>query len=215
MGADDRLEGRPVPEADLDEEAAAPVPPPRGGAGEAAPGAEQPEGEQPGAEPPAGAAAGEQAEQAAAEQPAQGPAEEVDLATAIAQRDEYLALARRVQADFENFRKRVLKQQEEQVAVATGRLVESLLPVLDAFDSAVIHGAEEVVPLHKQLLDVLAKAGLEVVATEGVPFDPTVHEAVIHEPGGEGGEPEIVECLRTGYRWRGRTLRAAMVKVKG
>jgi len=147
----------------------------------------------------------------APEQPVE--VEEVDLPTALAQRDEYLALARRVQADFENFRKRTIKQQQDQAAHATSRLVESLLPVLDAFDSAVIHGVDGVAPIHKQLLDSLTKAGLEVVPTDDVPFDPNVHEAVIHEPG-DAGEPTIVECLRTGYTWNGRTLRAAMVKVK-
>jgi molecular chaperone GrpE len=141
----------------------------------------------------------------------------VDLPTALSQRDEYLALARRVQADFENFRKRAIKQQADQATAATARLVESLLPVLDACDSAVIHGIEGVGPIHKSLLDTLTKAGLEVVATEGAPFDPTVHEAVLHEPavpGEESGEPTITEVLRTGYLWGGRTLRAAMVKVK-
>jgi molecular chaperone GrpE len=139
--------------------------------------------------------------------------EEIDLPTALEQRDEYLALARRVQADFENFRKRTIKQQQDQAAHATARLVESLLPVLDACDSAVIHGVEGIAPIHKQLLDALSKAGLEVVPTDGVAFDPNVHEAVIHEPG-DGAEPTIVEVLRTGYAWNGRTLRAAMVKVK-
>jgi molecular chaperone GrpE len=141
----------------------------------------------------------------------------IDLPTALAQRDEYLALARRVQADFENFRKRTIKQQSDQAHAATARLVEALLPVLDACDSAVIHGVEGVAPIHKQLLETLTKAGLEVVATEGAPFDPTIHEAVLHEPRGEDeepGEPEITEVLRTGYLWHGRTLRAAMVKVK-
>ena len=76
-----------------------------------------------------------------------------------------------------------------------------------------IHGVEGVGPIHKTLLEALTKHGLEVVATEGSPFDPTVHEAVVHEPGG-GGEPTITEVLRTGYLWGGRTLRAAMVKVK-
>jgi molecular chaperone GrpE len=141
----------------------------------------------------------------------------VDLPTALAQRDEYLALARQVQADFENFRKRAMKQQSDQVASASGRLVESLLPVLDACDSAVAHGVDGVEQVQKQLLDVLGKAGLEVVATDGVPFDPNVHEAVLHEPAADGdgdGQPTIVEVLRTGYLWQGRTLRAAMVKVR-
>jgi len=143
--------------------------------------------------------------------------DDVDLPTALAQRDEYLALARQVQADFENFRKRALKQQDDKVAAATGRIVESLLPVLDACDSAVVHGVEGVAPVHRQLLDVLAKAGLDLVATDAG-FDPNVHEAVMHEPAEPGDEPSegptIVEVLRTGYLWQGRTLRAAMVKVR-
>ena len=150
----------------------------------------------------------------AGEVPEAAPDDEVDLPTALGQRDEYLALARRVQADFENFRKRAIKQQHDQAEAATARLVESLLPVLDACDSAVIHGVDGVAPVHKALLEALTKAGLEVVGDEGVPFDPTVHEAVLHEAGGGGGEPLISEVLRTGYLWHGRTLRAAMVKVR-
>jgi molecular chaperone GrpE len=119
-----------------------------------------------------------------------------------------------VQADFENFRKRTIKQQQDQAAHFTARLVESLLPVLDACDNAVIHGVDGVAPIHKQLLDELTKAGLEVIPTDGVPFDPNQHEAVLHEPG-DTEHPEIVEVLRTGYRWGDRVLRAAMVKVKG
>lgn len=150
----------------------------------------------------------------------EGEADEpVDLETAVAQRDEYLALARQVQADFENFRKRAMKQQHDLAASATGRLVEDLLPVLDACDSAVLHGIDGVAPVHKQLLDALTKAGLEIIGADDVPFDPTVHEAVLHEPAdadsdADGHEPRIIEVLRTGYLWQGRTLRAAMVKVR-
>lgn len=175
-----------VPEADLDEAAA-------GAAAD-----------------PADPAAGAAAEPTGSAAPVD---DDLDLPTAIAQRDEYLALARQLQADFENFRKRSIKQQSDQATAAAARLVEALLPVLDACDSAVIHGIEGVGPIHKTLLETLTKAGLEVVATEGAPFDPTVHEAVLHEPG-DGGEPTITEVLRTGYLWNGRTLRAAMVKVK-
>jgi molecular chaperone GrpE len=140
-------------------------------------------------------------------------APDIDLPTAIAQRDEYLALAKRVQADFENYKKRTTRLAAEQASIAAGRIVEALLPVLDACDAAIIHGVEGVGPIHKALFDELAKHGLELVPTDDVPFDPNQHEAVMHEPG-DGGEPHIVEVLRTGYRWQGRVLRAAMVKVK-
>ena len=142
------------------------------------------------------------------------PGPDVDLPTALAQRDEYLALARQVQADFENFRKRAHRQQEEVVAGATGRLVEQLLPLLDALDGAAAHGVEGIDPLQKAFLDVLTKSGLGVVDQAGVPFDPTVHDAVMHEPGAGGEGPSVAEVLRTGYQWNGRTLRAAMVRVK-
>jgi molecular chaperone GrpE len=192
--ADEDLGTEPVPEVQYDEAAAAPEPT----AAEPAT-----------AEEPRTDAGSPDADPA----PTSAPTEQPDLDAVLAQRDEYLALARRVQADFENFRKRSIKQQQDHAAMATARLVESLLPVLDACDNAVIHGVEGVGAVHRQLLDVLAKAGLEVVPTDGVSFDPNQHEAVVHEPGG-GGEPQIVEVLRTGYRWGGRVLRAAMVKVK-
>ena len=64
------------------------------------------------------------------------------------------------------------------------------------------------------LLETLQKAGLEPMVVEGQPFDPVQHEAVLHEPG-EGGESVVTESLRTGYLWKGRVLRPAMVKVKG
>jgi len=78
-------------------------------------------------------------------------------------------------------------------------------------EQAVLCGG--VTALVKAGFETLTKAGLEVVPTDGVPFDPNVHEAVLHEPGG-GGEPHIVDVLRTGYLWQGKVLRAAMVKVK-
>jgi molecular chaperone GrpE len=140
---------------------------------------------------------------------------EADLAAIAAERDDYLDALRRLQADFDNFRKRTLRQQTEHLDQAAARLVERLLPVLDAGDLAVAHGGGEAVEQVVGLLrDVLAKEGLEVVAPEpGSPFDPTMHEAVVHEPA--DGDPQVAEVMRAGYRWRGRLVRAAMVKVKG
>jgi molecular chaperone GrpE len=136
-----------------------------------------------------------------------------DLEKVTAQRDEYLDLARRVQAEFENFRKRTEAQRVELVARAAERLVGELLPVLDACDAAIGHGAEDVAPIQSALLSVLEREGLEKIDTVDVPFDPNLHEAVLSEPGA-GGEPMVVEVLRAGYSWKGRTLRAAMVKVR-
>lgn len=132
------------------------------------------------------------------------------------ERDDYLDQLRRVQADFENYRKRVIGQQADVVERAAESLVQQLLPVLDACDAAVQHGAEDVVPVQNQLVDTLTKLGLERLEPEGAAFDPNFHEAVMHEPGeGDDDGPLVAEVMRTGYSWKGRVLRPAMVKVKG
>jgi molecular chaperone GrpE len=136
-----------------------------------------------------------------------------ELEAVIAQRDEYLALAQAKQAEFENFRKRMMKQQAEEVARAASKLVTALLPVLDAFDYGVAHGDESLVPMRAQLLGVLEKEGLTRLDPTGEPFDPNEHEAVAHEPG-DGGEPVVAESLRAGYRWQGHLLRPVMVRVR-
>ena len=139
-----------------------------------------------------------------------------DLERVTAERDEYLRLAQSKQAELENFRKRVMKQQVDEVARASGRLVEAMLPVLDAFDYGVAHGSGELVPMRDQLLLALEKEGLVRLDPTGEAFDPNEHEAVAHEPGdGEGGDPLVAETMRAGYRWQGQLLRPVMVKVKG
>ncbi len=167
-----------------------------------------------------------------------------DVAALSAERDEYLGALQRLKADFDNYRKRVLRQQEEQAARAAADLVVKLLPVLDTLDLAQVHlgagpagdgGADEGQALGQaraQLLDTLAKEGLERVDGAGVAFDPTVHDAVAHAPSadqaeGPGGEAAgeavgeavggvvVDEVMRAGYRWRGQVLRPAMVRVRG
>jgi molecular chaperone GrpE len=138
---------------------------------------------------------------------------QTDLEKMHREREEFLEAARRTQADFENFRKQAQKRQDDAVQRALGRFVEGLLPVLDACDAAVAHGAGEAIePVLGALYGALEKEGLERVDPTGKPFDPTEAEAVIHEPG-EGGEQVVAQVMRTGYRWRGRVLRPAMVKV--
>lgn len=140
--------------------------------------------------------------------------EAVEVAEAIArERDEYLDLARRVQADFENYKRRVDAQREEQRERAAEDLARELLPVLDAGDAAVAQGLDDAAQLHNQLLTTLEKRGLTKVAGEGE-FDPNIHEAVMHEDGDEES-PVVTEVLRPGYLWNQRVLRPAMVKVRG
>jgi len=137
---------------------------------------------------------------------------EVDLELLLAEREQYLDAYRRAQADFENYRKQAQKRQDDAVVRALGSFVEKLLPVLDACDAALAHGATEVEPVLAALYGALGKEGLERIDPKGAPFDPAEAEAVLHEPG-EGGEQVVSEVLRAGYRWRGRVLRPAMVKV--
>lgn len=134
------------------------------------------------------------------------------------QRDEYLDSLRRLQADFENYRKRVQRDQDAAAAGAGERLVAKLLPVLDTFELALAHEAEPdaspLAKLHDGLLNALESEGLERLHPAGEPFDPAVAEAVVHEEG-DGDGPVVSDVLRAGYSWKGRVVRAAMVKVRG
>ncbi|MHB8380597.1 MAG: nucleotide exchange factor GrpE [Acidimicrobiales bacterium] len=139
------------------------------------------------------------------------------------QRDEYLDALQRLQADFENYRKRVVRSSEAAASRSAGDLVSKVLPVLDAFDYALAHFANaesaEAVALGQArglLLDTLIREGLERVDTVGAPFDPQVEDAVAHVEGDQESDgPVVEEVLRAGYRWKGVVLRPAMVKVRG
>ena len=143
--------------------------------------------------------------------------EAVELAGRLeAERDEYLDLARRVQADFENYKRRVDQQNVELRARAAEQLARELLPVLDAGEAASVQGMQDAAAIYSQLLSTLEKQGLARVAESDVEFDPNIHEAVMHEEGESEGEAAVVtEILRTGYLWNDRVLRPAMVKVLG
>lgn len=138
---------------------------------------------------------------------------DLDIDTILAERNQYRDLAMRLQADFENYRKRSSAQLVSDIDRATGRLAESFLPVLDAAEAAYVGHPEEVGPLLNLMLAELKKHGLETLDLESQPFDPEVAEAVAHEPS-DGGEVVVAEVLRSGYRWRGKTLRAAMVRTR-
>ncbi len=137
-----------------------------------------------------------------------------DIDALLAERDEFKDIALRLQADFENYKKRVATTQVDEVDRATGKVVEALLPVLDACEAAFSHGVEGVEPVWSALIGSLQKQGLEALDLLDKPFDPSLAEAVASEPG-DGSEPIVVEVMRTGYRWKGKVLRAAMVKVRG
>jgi len=144
-------------------------------------------------------------------------AEEVvehDIEALLSERDQFKDIALRLQADFDNFRKRMAAQQADEVDRAAGRLAEALLPVLDACEAAFTHGVAGVEPIWSALIGALQKQGLEAMDLENKAFDPNHAEAVMHEEG-DSEHPVVSEVLRTGYLWRGKVLRAAMVKVRG
>jgi len=132
---------------------------------------------------------------------------------AAAEIERFRELAMRTQADFENYRKRVANQINDEVDRATSRVAEALLPVLDATEAAYVRHPDEVGPLLNVLLVELKKAGLETMDIADKPFDPETAEAVAHEAG-DGGDIVVAEVLRSGYFWKGRTLRPAMVRTK-
>jgi molecular chaperone GrpE len=140
---------------------------------------------------------------------------EHDVEALLAERDSFKDIALRIQADFENYRKRVTAQHADDIDRATGRMAEALLPVLDACEAAFIRHPAEIEPLFNLLLGELKKQGLEALHLDGQPFNPEVADAVLHEPADDGGEPTVSEVLRSGYTWKGRVLRPAMVKVRG
>jgi molecular chaperone GrpE len=147
---------------------------------------------------------------------------EDELSIVQRERNEYLDTLQRLQAEFENYRKRVTKLSEDAAVRAAGSIVVTLLPVLDAFDLARSHfegsTSDEAAALNQSrslLLDILRKDGLERIDAVGVGFDPQVHDAVAHVEGDGESEQVIDEVLRAGYLWKGAVLRPAMVKVKG
>ncbi len=148
---------------------------------------------------------------------AEAPVDEIvsDLERVVAERDQYLDASRRLQAEFENYRKAVAKREADARERANEYLIVQILPVLDACDGAVASGAIDVEPVRGALVDVLAKQGLERIDDQDAPFDPACHDAVMHEPDDEGEGPVVAEVMRAGYSWRGRVVRPAMVKVRG
>ena len=135
------------------------------------------------------------------------------------ERDEYLNDLKRVAADFENYRKRVARDQEGLAARAHERLVKELLPVLDDLERALQAAAEHeeakleegVRLVHRELVEALAREGLNEVETDGQ-FDPHVHEALLSQAS-EKEDGAVIEVLQKGYRLGDRVLRPARVVV--
>ena len=170
-------------------------------------------GEDPGtvedAEPPA-----EEEPDIVAEEELSALAEELEATRR--ERDEYLDALRRLKAEFENWRKRQERERARILETASERLVVELLPVLDNLDRALeaegdIH--EGVQAIRDQLVAALGKEGLLPVASDGQPFDPNVHEAVMGQPSEEHEEGTILQTFQRGYLLNGKPIRPAKVVV--
>ncbi len=147
-----------------------------------------------------------------------------ELQAKAAQRDEYLALAQRTQADFENFRKRMAREVGAAEARGTGRVVKELLPALDNLARAIgAAEAEEADSEHhltagirlvqRDLAAALERVGIEAFSPKGEAFDPNEHEAMVQQPVEGAASGTVVEVYQQGYRLNGAVIRPARVVV--
>jgi molecular chaperone GrpE len=139
-----------------------------------------------------------------------------------AEADLYREHLQRLQAEFDNYRKRVLREQTSAVEMAAQPVLRRLLEVLDDFDLALMHAQDRpdfdrflhgVELVYAKLLDTLRAEGLERMEAQGEPFDPELHEALMQSGDGDG-EPVVADVLRPGYTLKGRVLRPAGVRVE-
>jgi molecular chaperone GrpE len=130
---------------------------------------------------------------------------------------EYLNDVQRIQAEFENFKKRLEREKQEFVSFANSKLIEEFLPVLDSIDSALKNkqGSEVqgLIAIKKQLMQVLEKHGLKEIKSVGEKFNPQVHECLMQECIKEKENEIVLEEFQKGYLLNGKVLRAAKVKI--
>ena len=141
-------------------------------------------------------------------------------ARAAEERDSYRDQLLRARAEFDNFRKRMERERTQMAARATEEAVRDFLPIVDDLERALTADAETstafhqgVQMIHRQMLEMLRRRGVEPIDSVGEDFDPNVHEAVAYEPAEGRREGEIIGELRRGYRIGDRLIRPAMVRV--
>jgi molecular chaperone GrpE len=151
---------------------------------------------------------------------ARGSAESSELQKLRVERDTLLDRLARLQAEFENARKRTAREQQEFREYAVADAVKALLPTLDSFDRALqtspadkseFRGGVELI--YKQLQDALLKMGLRAIPAKGEPFDPHLHEAIEMVDTNDAEDHQVLEELQRGYKLKDRLLRPSMVKV--
>jgi molecular chaperone GrpE len=144
---------------------------------------------------------------------------DVDLQKLSAERDSLLDRLARMQAEFENVRRRNIKEQQDFRDYAAADTIKALLPVLDSFELALNSKADAgefrngVDLIYKQLQSVFAKLSLQPIAAKGEPFNPHLHEAIEMVETSEAPDHQVIEELQRGYKLKDRLLRPAMVKV--
>ncbi len=162
----------------------------------------------------------EKSGESASESPAENAADVAELADL---KERYLRLA----AEYDNFRKRNLRERQDLLNYANESIVKDLLPVVDNLERAVIHGRKEeqradsenllqgVELTHRSLIQILGRFGVVEIEAAGKPFDPQVHEAVRRVVTSDHAPGTVVEVHQKGYRLKDRLLRPAMVAVAG
>lgn len=142
------------------------------------------------------------------------------LTEKTAEAENNLSRAIRLQADYENLRRRSRQEREDLLKFGSEQLIKNLLPVLDNFDRALAsagNGGEQFISgvemIKRQLGEVLTNEGLEAIPATGETFDPNLHEAVMQVEDTGEAENTVVEELRKGYYFNGKVIRASMVKV--
>jgi molecular chaperone GrpE len=151
---------------------------------------------------------------------ARASAENSELQKLRVERDTLIDRLARLQAEFENARKRTAREQQEFREYAVADAVKALLPTLDSFERALQTGSTEksefrsgVELIYKQLQDSLQKLGLRAIPAKGEPFDPHLHEAIEMVETSDAADHQILEELQRGYKLKDRLLRPSMVKV--
>jgi molecular chaperone GrpE len=143
------------------------------------------------------------------------------LARLQAEKDELMQTMIRRQADFENYRKRVERERQEEHRRGVGRLIEELLPILDGFDRALKAYSDPQFEeyrkglelIYRQTWDILARHGLERIAAAGKTFDPNFHQAIQRVETSEHPDDTVLEVVQDGYLYHGRVLRPSSVRV--
>lgn len=140
-----------------------------------------------------------------------------------AERDDLLGRLQRLGADFQNYQKRIRRDMDQASEYAHADLLKALLPVLDDLERAIEHARSNhpaddpllvgVELVQRKAIETLGRFGLEPIATQGRPFDPDVHQAIVRQPTGEAEPMTVLAEVEKGYRLKGRVLRPAKVVV--